>query len=227
MNKYLISDIQNLVEEKSRQCRLLKERFINASDYAYNLTAIKQGLEFLGISHEPLRVFEKRTNFVIWLGHRLAEYDGYELPLYIGHTKMALPVPDALVEKCPHAIVGFIKNMGKQRFIQDYTKELRKVSFSPDIFLYVHQSIMTSRVESLLPGLLSDIERLGFTSIKEAFKKIPRVYLDYLSEVSLLKLIKKISSVVREITTKMEQELKNIGLYSDRLKEQLQELYLE
>lgn len=227
MNKFLISDIQNLIEEKSRQCTLLMERFINASDYTHNLTAIKQGLEFLGISHESLRVFEKRTDFVIWLGRRLADYDGYELPLYIGHTKMGLPVPDALVEKCPHAIVGFIKNMGKQRFIQDYTKELRKVSFSPDIFLYVHQSIMTSRVESLLPGLLSDIERLGFTSIKEALKKIPRVYLDYLSEDSLLKLIRKMSSVVRGITTKMEQELKNIDLYSGRLKEQLQELYLE
>ena len=78
-----------------------------------------------------------------------------------------------------------------------------------------------------MPGLLSDIERLGFTSVKEALKKIPRVYLDYLSEVSLLKLIRKISSVVRGITTKMEQELENIDLYSGRLKEQLQELYLE
>ena len=127
MNKYLLSDIQNLVEEKSRQCTLLMERFINASDYTYNLTAIKQGLEFLGISHESLRVFEKRTDFVVWLGRRLADYDGYELPLFIGHTKMGLPVPDALVEKCPHAIVGFIKNMGKQRFIQDYTKELGEI----------------------------------------------------------------------------------------------------
>jgi len=227
MNKYLISDIQNFVEEKSQQCTLLKKRFINASDYAYNIAAIKQGLGFLGISDEPLVLFENRTNFVIWLGRRLAEYEGYELPLLIGHKRRGLPVPDALVEKCPHAIVGFIENMGKQKFIQDFTEELRKVSFSPEIFLYVHQSIMTSRMESLLPGLLSDIERLGFTSIKEALKKIPQVYLDYSSEASFLKLTKKMSSRLRGIRTKMEQELKNIDLYSVRLKEQLQELYLE
>ncbi|MGB3341026.1 MAG: hypothetical protein WBB37_06050 [bacterium] len=227
MNKYMIPDVQNCVEEQSHQCKLLNERFINASNYAYYLSAIKQGLGFLAISDEPLVVFDNRANFVIWLGRRLAEYKGYELPLYIGHKKMGLPIPEALLEKCPHAIVGLIENIGEQKYIQDFTKELRKVSFSPDIFLFVHKSIISSRVESLLPGLLSDVDRLGFTSIKEALKKVPQIYLDYLSNGSMLRLIKKISLMLQGITTKMEQELKNIDLYSLRLREQLQELYLE
>lgn len=227
MNKYLISDIQNYVEEQSQQCKLLNERFINASNYAYYISAIRQGLGFLGISDEPLAVFDNRANFVIWLGRRLSEYGGYELPLYLGHKKMGLPVPETLLEKCPHAIVNLIESMENKKYIQDFTKELKKVSFSPDIFLFVHKSILTSRVESLLPGLLSDVGRLGFTSIKEALSKIPQTYMDYLSDSSLLKLIKKMSSALQGITTKMEQELKNIELYSLRLKEQLQELYLE
>ena len=140
---------------------------------------------------------------------------------------MGKPIPEALLEKCPHAIISIIENMGKQKYIQDYVKEFKKISFSPDIFLFIHKSIMSARVESLLPGLLSDIDRLGFTSIKEALKKIPKIYLDYLSDNSMLKLIKKMSSVIHGVTAKMEQELKNIELYSIRLKEQLQELYLE
>ena len=227
MKKYILSDIQNCAEEQSYQCKLLNDRFINASNYKYYIAAIKQGLDILGISGEPLTVFDSRTNFVIWLGRRLTEYEGYELPLYIGHKKMGIPIPEALLEKCPHAIINLIENMDKQKYIQDYAKEFKKVSLSPDIFLFIHKSIMSARVESLLPGLLSDIDRLGFTSIKEALKKIPKIYLDYLSDSSMLKLIKKISSVLHEVTTKMEQELKNIELYSLRLKEQLQDLYLE
>jgi class 3 adenylate cyclase len=227
MNKYMISAVQNYVEKQSNQCKLLHDRFIHAGNYSTNLAAIKKGFGFLNIATDSLTVFENRANFIIWLGRRLAEYTGYELPLYLGHKKMGLPVPEALLEKCPHAVVRLVENKGKQRYLQDLTKEFKKVSFSSEIFLAVHKCIMLSRVESLLPGLLSDIDRLGFTSIKDALKKVPQVYLDYLSENSLMKLSKKMSSVLHGITAKLEQELKNIELYSLRLKEQLQDLYLE
>jgi len=227
MNKYHISQIQDYLEYNSEYCRLLKERFINEKKYSQNLSLIKQGFAFLGISDAPLKIFEGRSNFVIWLGRRVVEYEGAELALYIGHKKMGLPIPDGLVEKCPHNVIELIERAGQRKYIQKFKKELKAVSFSPEIFLIVHSSLLQARTEHLLPSLLSDIDRIVCRNIKEAVEKIPRVYLDYLSQPSFLKVVKKISSLVREIKTKMEQELKDITLYSLRLKEQLRELYLE
>ena len=227
MKKFLIHDVQNYIEENCQYCKLLKERFINEEKYANNLLAIKQGLAFLDISDEPIKIFENRVNFVIWLGHRLTNYKGYELALYIGHKKMGLPIPDTLIEKCADEIVQLIENAGQINYIQGFNKELKKVSFSPEIFLSVHRSIMIARAENLLDDLLFDIAGFGATSIKDAIRKIPQVYLNYLSQASLMKLIRKVSLILREITGKMEQELKNIDLYALRLKEQLHDLYLE
>lgn len=227
MKDYLICDVQNYIEEKSQYSQLLKDRFINEEKYHHNVSSLKQGLQFLGIADEPITIFENRSNFIIWLGHRLTEYKGYELAVYIGHKKMDLPISESLVKECPHEIIELIDNAGQRKHIQEFDKEMKKVSFSPEIFLSVHKSIMGARTENLLPSLLSDIERLGFVSINDAVKKIPPVYLDYLSQTSLMKLIRKVSFLLRVIKSKMEQELKDIDLYSARLKEQLQELYLE
>lgn len=227
MSKYLISDIQNYIEEKSQYCQLLKERFINEEKYAENLASVKQGLAVLGIKNAHIKIFEDRKNFIIWLGHRLTDYEGYELALYIGNKKMGLPVPATLIEKCPREIVKLIERVGKREYIQKFNKELKEKSFSPEIFLYVHKSIMNARTECLLLDFLSDIERIGFTNIKDAIRRIPKVYLNYLSKASFTKLIKKISSLLHEVTSKMQEELKNIDLYSLRLKDQLQELYHE
>ncbi len=227
MNKYLIHDLQNYVEENSKYCKLLKERFINEEKYTNNLLAIKRGLVFLNISDEPVRIFENRVNFVIWLGHRLTDYKGYELALYLGCKKMGITIPNALVEKCPDEIVDLIENTKHVKNIQGFNRDLKKVSFTPEIFFSVHKNIMSARAESLLDDLLSDIAGFGATSIKDAIRKIPQVYLNYLSPASLMKLIKKISFLLREITGKMEQELKNIDLYVLRLKEQLHDLYFE
>jgi hypothetical protein len=48
-----------------------------------------------------------------------------------------------------------------------------------------------------------------------------------LSATSLTKLLKKLSSGLRDLKSKMEEELKNIDLYSTRIREQLEGLYLE
>ncbi len=227
MNKYLISDIQNYIEEKSQYCTLLKDRFINEEKYRQNLSAIKQGLACLAISDKSIKIFEDRTNLIVWLGHRLPEYKGYELPLLIGHKKMGVPVPNGLIEKCPHEIVTLIENVGEQKYLHKFSKELKEVSFSPEIFLSAHKSFMCARTENLLPNLLSDIERLNITSINNVVEKIPQVYFNYLSQTSLTKLIKKIFALLHEVRNKMGQELNDIDLYSLRLKEQLYELYRE
>jgi len=227
MNKYFVCDIQNYIEENSQYCVLLKERFINEEKYGHNLSAIKQGLACLGISDESTKAFEDRRSFIIWLGRRLTEYKGYELPMYIGHKKMGMPIPDGLVEKCPPKIVTLIEKGKRHEHLHKYNKELKEVSFTPEIFLCVHKSFMCARTESLLPNLLSDIERLTFTDVDNAFEKIPKVYFNYLSQGSLAKLIKKITAMLHELRNKMEQELKDIDLYSLRLKEQFSELYHE
>jgi len=227
VNKFFSCDVLNYIEENSKYAKLLKARFINKEKYTNNLSMIKQGLAILGISSTPIKVFENKHSFIIWLGRRLTEYEGYELPLYIGHKKANIPVPDALLEKCPKSIVKLIEKVDERRYLKDFIKELKNAYFTPEIFLCIHKSIVNARVEVLFPDLLADIERQRFTSIDDAFEKIPRTYLNYLSQVSLTKLTKKISSMLREVSSKMEQELKNIDLYSLRLEEQLQELYLE
>lgn len=227
MNRHKLSAVQNYLEEQSNYFALLNQRFVGANRYEQNLSAVEQGLACLGIPAETIKVFQNRTDMIIELGHKLGEYEGYELPLFIGHKKQGMPVPPALAEKCPPEVIALIEQAADRRHINAYSKELRQVSFAPDVFLAVHRNIIGARIETLLPDLLSDIERLGFMSIRDAAGKIPAIYLDYLSPASLGKVLRKISSMLRDVRTKMAEELTSIDLYSTRIREQLEGLYLE
>ena len=227
MNKHSVTNIQNHIEEKSNYFNLVKKRFMDEEKYKASLQAIEQGLACLGIAKDPIKVFEKRSNFIILLGAKQTEYEGYELPLYIGHKLKGLPVPESLLSKCPREITDMIDQTTDRKHLNEYNKELHQASLAPDIFLAIHKSIVGARVETLLPDLLSDVERLGFTSLKEAFEKIPPIFLNYLSSASLTKVLKKLSSLVRDMKGKMQEELKNIDLYSTRIREQLESLYVE
>lgn len=227
MNMLHLAEIQKHIEQLSNYAALLQDRYINESHYAKCLLAIKQGCKILGISDVPLRAFEGKKHFIIWLGRRLPEYQGQELAVYIGHKKMGLPVPEGLIEKCPRVITTFIQNARVRDHIQKFVSELKNRSLSPEIFLSVHHSLLSARTENLLPDLLADIERISCTGIQDAVSKIPKVYLNYLSQQSFLKILKKISTLIHDVKARMEQELKDIDLYSLRLKEQLNELYLE
>jgi class 3 adenylate cyclase len=227
MNKHNVSSVQDYVEERSNYFSLIATRFMNEAKYAADLSAIKQGLACLGIGQDAIKVFDNRKNTVIYLGRKLADYEGYELPLFIGHKIKGLPIPEALKEKCPKDITDLIEQATERKYISEFTKELRHESMAPDIFLAIHKSIIGARVETLLPDLLADVERLGFTSVKEAVEKISPIYLNYLSSLSLTKLFKKLSSILHDVTGKMEEELKTIDLYSTRIREQVEGLYLE
>jgi len=227
VNKFFIHEIQNYSEENSQYTQLLKKRYINEQEYIQKLSAIKQGLTCLGISKDSIKTFEDRTHLTLWLTHQPIEYEGRELLFYIGHKKMGLPISESLAMKCPKKVTSLIDHLSQREYIHEFNKELKKVSFSLDIFLHVQRGIMEARVENLLPNLLSDIERFKFTGPKDALKKIPPVYLKYLSSTSLMKLIKKISLLLRVVKNMLMEELKGIDLYSLRLKEQLQGLYLE
>lgn len=227
MNKYTVSSIQDHIEEKSNYFNIVRKRFTNEEKYRENLAAIEQGFTCLGIAKEPIKVFEKRKSLVIHLGRKLADYEGFELPLYIGYKSKGMAVPEALAAKCPQEITTLIEQATERKHIGEYSKELHQVSLAPDIFLAIHRSIIGARVENMLADLLSDVERLGFTSMKEAVEKISPVYLNYLSPTSISKLLKKLSSLLRDMKSKMEEELKNIDLYSIRIREQLEGLYLE
>lgn len=227
MNRYSVSSIQECVEEKSNYFSLIRKRFMSENRYKENLVAVEQGLSCLGIAKDAIKVFENRKNFIIYLGAKQTEYEGYELPLFIGHKRKGLPVPDTLVAKCPKEITDMIEQATDRKHINEYNKELRQGSLAPDIFLVIHKSIVAARVEMLLPDLLSDVERLGFSSLQEAVEKISPIFLNYLSSASLTKLLKKLSGLVRDMKSKMEEELKNIDLYSTRIREQLESLYVE
>jgi class 3 adenylate cyclase len=227
MKKHAVVDILNYVEDKSQYNVLLKERYINAERYKHTLQAIKQGLAYLGIPDDYMRCFESRNHFVIWLGRRLNVYKSFELAAYIGHKKQGTPIPEGLVEKCPHQIVALLNRTDDREFLHKFNKELKAVSLSPEIFMAIHASLLTARTEYLLPDLLADVERIASNTIKEAVDKVPPVYLTYLTSQSLQKVTRKVTSLVREMKTAMEQELKDIDMYSLRLKEQLKELYQE
>jgi hypothetical protein len=224
MKKHAVVEILDYVEENSQYSVLLKERFINPEKYTRTLQAIKQGLAYLGIPDAYVRMFDGRSHFVIWLGRRLGVYESYELAAYIGHKKIAMPIPEGLVEKCPPQIIALLNRADEREYLHKFNKELKTVSFSPEIFMAIHASLMTARTEFLLPDLLSDVERISSTTIKEAIDKVPSVYLNYLTTPSMQKVTRKISSMVRELKGAMEQELKDIDMYSLRLKEQLKEL---
>lgn len=227
MNKHSVSVVQDFVEKKSNYFNIITRRFVGEEKYKENLSAVEQGLACLGIAKDTIKVFEKRSNFIIYLGQKLTKYEGYELPLYIGHKKKGLPIPEALVEKCPTEITALIEQVSGRKHLNEYSKELRQDALSTEILLAIHSSIVAARVETLLPDLLSDVERLGFASIKEALGKIPSIYLEYLSSTSLAKLLKKLAGMLRDLKGKMEGELKSIDLYATRIREQLEGLYLE
>jgi hypothetical protein len=219
--------MQEHIEEKSNYYGLVLKRFMSEDRYKENLAAIEQGLTCLGIDKDPIKVFENNASFVIYLGRKHNAYEGYELPLFIGHKLKGLPIPESLAAKCPKEITDIIAQVTNRRYINEFNKELHQLSLAPDIFLAIHKSIIAARVETLLPDLLSDVERLGFASLKEAVEKVPAIYLNYLTAASLTKLFKKLSTNIRDLKSKMEEELKNIDLYSIRIREQLEGLFVE
>ena len=227
MNKMTIVDLQDYIEENSQYLNLLKERLIDEDDYQQKLSAIKEGLNCLKLSTEIMKIFENRKNFVIYLGGQLIKYEGYEIPLYIGLKKTGIPVPEALLAKCPKDVAAMIEQTKTYKYLNEYSNDLQTCSLSPDIFLAIHKSIMNSQVESLLPTLMADIERLTFKNIHDIVKKIPPSYLNYLSASSQGKLVKKISMRLQSEKERMNDELKNIDLYSVRLREQINNLYQE
>ena len=227
MNKHSIVEIYQYVENESQYCELLQERHINEEQYARLLSSLERGLQVLGISNDALHIFKDRTSFILWLGRAPETYAGYELAFYIACRKRDCNIPDTLAKKCPAEITALIDAAGHEQYLHQLKDELHNASLSTDMVLAIHRSAMLARAESLLPDLLSDIERLGFTDLQQAVVKIPSVYLHYLSPASLGKIMKRITHLLRETRGKMEQELKNVDLYSLRLKQQLQDLCLE
>ncbi len=227
MKSVTIPDLLHKIEKESEYCALLKDRYVNEQKYMHNLTLIKQGLSALSINENAVKAFENKHPMIIYLGSRLSDYEGYELPLYLAYRKNGTPVPAGLAEKCSPAIVRIIDMLDNRQNISDYAKELKERALTVDIFLAIHRSLMGSRVEFFLPGLLNDVDRLGLTCMKDALDKIPSEYFEYLSMNSIGRLIKRISGVLADKIRKLEQEQKEISLYSIRLKEQLLGLYVE
>lgn len=227
MKKTSLLGMLNYVEENSSYCKLLRDRYVDPVDYEQKLTLITQAFNILDLPADELNVFGNRKHLIIQLGSQLTHYGGYELPLYIGHRKNDLPLPTGLVEKCSARFRAFIDQVKPWKHLHETVRELSNYSLTPDILIAIHRSLMNARLEGLLVNVLADIERLGFTRFAEAKKKIPAVYLNYLTPPSLLKLVKKVEYQLREMLAKMTEEQKGIDLYSLRLKEQLSSLYLE
>ncbi|MEO0142123.1 MAG: hypothetical protein ABIL70_06930 [candidate division WOR-3 bacterium] len=226
MNKFTGLLLQNYLEERGQYLKLLRERFLDQRIATKNLINIKEGFKLLGLNVE---IFEKikSENFIIYLGGPITRYEGYELPLYIGHKKCGLPIPAGLTEKLPGEVINLIEKTKGYRTLAELTNSLKSFSLSPSIFLTIHNALLNARVETFLPNLLGDVEKLIFKNLTEAMAKIPEVYFLHLSPPSLTKLLKKIFSLLQSEKERMTEELRMIDMYSQRLKEQLPNLYTE
>lgn len=227
MNKINIVDLHSIIEEQTQYLDFLKERYIEPVRFQKIIADIKEGLAILNCPSEIIKKFEELKIFFIWLGSPITQYKDYEWALYIGHKKMGLPIPAGLKEKCPECITVLIDNLKPYKAIFEFNQELRNYSLSSDTFLLIHQSFINARVENILPSFLVDIERMTFKNNTEAMEKIPSVYFDYLSEPSLLKILKKIGTMLQRDKERITEELRSIDLYSARLKEQFTALYME
>jgi len=227
MNKINIVNLHNLIEGQTQYLEFLTERYIDPLRFQKATADIQEGLKILNCPHEVSKIFEDLKIFFIWLGGSITQYKEYEWALYIGHKKMGLPIPAGLKEKCPECIIPLIDNIKPYKSIYEFNQELKNYSMSCDIFLLIHQSFVNARMENILPSFLVDMERMTFKTNSEALEKIPSVYLDYLSEASLSKILKKIGMMLQRDKGRITEELRSIDLYSARLKEQLAALYME
>ncbi len=222
-----IVGLHNYLEEESEYLKALKERYIDKTRFQRLIQNIKEGLTLLEFPNEIIKLFENLDLFYLWLGGSINLYKGYEWALYIAHKKTNIPIPVGLTEKCPAGLISLIDKNKPYRVLYDFVPELKEYSLSCDIFLIIHKSFLNTRLESLLPNFLSDLERMKFKTFSEALEKIPKVYLDFLSEPSLQKVFKKIWAMLQRDRERILEELKSIELYEERLKEQIMVLNSE
>ncbi len=227
MKKTTLVELVNFIEDNSAYGRRLKERFIDETEYQRKLALVEQGLTILGIPSDQLRCFKDRRYIILNLGRPNDKYAGLELPLYLAHKKNGRPIPVGLDISIPPQIRTLADAPRSGKNLHEATRDMAAFGMTPDLILAVHKSLMNARLEELLPDLLADIERMTIVRWSDARKKIPAVYYEYLSPPSLLKVHKKISMLLRETVAKYTEEIKGIELYSMRLKEQLNGLYLE
>ncbi len=221
MNTINIVGLHNIIEEESQYLKFIKERYLDPVRFQKLTADIKLGFQFLNYPQELSKIFESLNLFLIWLGAPINQYKNYEWALYIGHRKTGLPIPAGLKEKCPEHIISLIDNLKTYKSIYEFNQELKNYSLSCDIFLIIHKSYINARLEHILPNLLADIERMTFTSFTEAIDKIPKIYIDYLSESSLVKIFKKIGTMLMRDKERIIEEIRNIDLYAERLREQI------
>ncbi len=227
MKKTTFVDITQYLEENSSYSQRLRERFITETEYQRKLALIEQAFALLDLPADALLPFRNRRHVILKLGESTDRYPGMELPLYIAHLKCGQPMPVGLGKNLPPALVNLLQKPRAGKTLHENARELSTHGLTPEIMLAVHKSLMNSRLENLLPGLLTDIDRMTLSRFRDVRDKIPAVYFEYLSEPSLFKIHKKISGHLREMALKYAEELKSIELYSLRLKEQLNNLYLE
>lgn len=227
MKKTSLVGLVNFAEEKSAYSRRLRERFIDEAEYLRKLALVEQSLAVLGLPADRLKCFKDRRHVILDLGRPSTDYAGLELPLFLAHRKSDRPIPVGLDSLLPPQLKPLLDAPLSAKNLHESARDLTAFGLTPDIVIAIHQSLMNARLELLLPDLLADIEHMTIVRWSDVRKKVPAPYFEYLSPPSLLKVHKKAAGLLRETAAKYTEELKGIELYSLRLKEQLNGLYLE
>ncbi len=243
MTKTRLGDIQTVLENESRYAAQLTERFVNPASYKEQIVSLEHALRISNLSVDILRPFRSAAGFFISLPYTLnestvlalAQDPKMILPLYLALRKLRLH------ELAEHEIFrstidgGLGKIFDRIRDLhiepdaidfETFKGKMGQYKLAPTLLKAIHTAIMTARCEFQVGDLIRDIEQKTFKRIQD-LAGIPVVYRRYLSDASIMRLVKAIINRLEETERLTADDIKELDMFSARVKEQLKNLYNE
>ena len=243
MIKTRLSDIQTVLENESRYAALLAEGFVNPTSYKEQIVSLEHALRISNMSADILMPFRSSNGFFISLPYTLNESTILALaqdpkmivPLYLALRKLRLnelaehEVFHATIDRGLAELYDRIKDAHVQLDTIDFETfkgKMGQYKLAPTLLKAVHGAVLTARCEFLVGDLIKDIEQKTFKRIQDLLN-IPVVYLRYLSDGSVMRLVKAIISRLEDTERLTADDIKELDMFSARVKEQLKNLYNE
>ncbi|MEO0225660.1 MAG: hypothetical protein ABIL05_01780, partial [candidate division WOR-3 bacterium] len=235
--------IQTVLEDESHYAQILNDKFIKSKGYKELINSLETALKLSGLSTRILEPFKQMNGCYLNLPYTvtentisaLTEDRRLTIPLFIALNKLKLydltdlgPLKNAVDEPLIQIFRKFRQlNISPDKFeIDDFKQKLESYKLSPLLFKMVHISLLSARCEYLLPNLLKEIEHKTFKKVKDLLD-LPIIYLKYVSDTSIMKIVRGVLNRLEETERLASDEVKELDMFSTRVKEQLKNLYSE
>lgn len=232
-----------MLEAESRYSTLLLEKFVNPKEYQEMVEFLERALRITDISAEVLKPFRDSIGFYIYLPPDLNEsvitgiaHDRKLLvPLYIGLKKSKLDAYTRLSvfrDNIDSNLLRIIDQFEQDAVpldkvgIDEYKSKLREYKLSPLLLKTIHSASLGARCEYLLPDMLKDLEQQSFKKIQDLLR-IPLAYVKYLSDNSIVRIVRTLSAKLDETEKLTLDEIKELDMFAARVNDQLKNLYGE